>query len=248
MRDSRQQNRARLGFTLVEVMLAVTILSLLIASIYATWSTTLMAWHRGNDASAVFQRQRIVMDTLTELAQSVVYFPSPTSPELYAVTGVSKPDWGDTISFVTASDVALPPSEAIDAGMRRVTISMEQDDYGRKYMALVNSPAISVDQSNTTTTADMTLQAHVLSTDVSGFFVRYLDPRDGTWNDKWEESNIIPSAMEFTVVFGQKGGPMPEVVVTRAVDLPIADYVARNVGIAGQANTNAVTQQQVSGQ
>jgi prepilin-type N-terminal cleavage/methylation domain-containing protein len=233
--------RARSGFTLVEVLLAVTILTLLITSIYATWSTTLMAWRRGRDASEVFQRQRVVIDTLSELAQSVVYFAA--SPDLYAVTGTSRPDWGDSVSFVTASDVALPPSEAIDAGMRRVTISMEQDEYGRKYLALVNAPAVSVDQSNTTTTADVTLQAHVLSMDVSGFYVRYLDPRDGTWYDKWEENTIIPSAMQFTVVFTQQDAKAPPVVVTRAVDLPVAAFIAANAGIAGggQANTNGVS-------
>ena len=134
-------NWRRRGFTLVEVLLAVTILSLVIVAVYSTWSAALMAWRRGGDASDVFQRQRIVMDSLTELAQSVVFYSS--SPGLYAVTGTSKPGWGDTVSFVTASDVLLPPSEAIDAGMRRVTISMEQDEYSRKYLAIVNAPAVS---------------------------------------------------------------------------------------------------------
>ena len=222
-------NKARWGFTLVEILLAVTILSLVITAVYATWSTTLMAWRRGSNASEVFQRQRVVIDILTDLAQSVVYFAS--SPNLYAVTGTSKPGFGDSVSFVTASDVALPPSEAIAAGMRRVTISMEQDEYSRKYLAIVNAPAVSANQSNTTTLADNTLQAHVLSMDVSGFSVRYLDPRDGTWYDKWEESTLIPSAMEFTVVFGEQGGRFPPIVVTRAIDLPVADYVAGKQGI-----------------
>ena len=26
--------------------------------------------------------------------------------------------------------------------------------------------------------------------DVSGFAIRYLDPRDGDWYDKWEEANL----------------------------------------------------------
>jgi prepilin-type N-terminal cleavage/methylation domain-containing protein len=243
---SRKSNKMRSGFTLVEVILAVTILSLVITSVYATWSATLMAWRRGSDASEVFQRQRVVMDTLSELAQSVVYFAA--SPDLYAVTGTSKPGFGDSVSFVTASDVALPPSEAIAAGMRRVTISMEQDEYGRKYLAILNAPAVSANQSNNTTTVtDTTLQAHVLSMDVSGFYVRYLDPRDGTWYDKWEEGSLIPSAMEFTVVFGEQGGRFPPVVVTRGVDLPVAAFIAQNAGVAGggQSNTNGVQRREV---
>ena len=209
---SRRTNTKRRGFTLVEVLLAVTILSLVMTAVYNIWSAALMAWRRGGDASEVFQRQRIVMDTLTELSQSVVYYGA--SPGLYAVTGTSKPDWGDTVSFVTASDVLLPPSEAIDAGMRRVTISM--------------------------------LQAHVLSMDVSGFYVRYLDPRNNTWGDKWEETNIIPLAMEFTVVFGQQGDRLPPVVVTRAIDLPVATFIAESGGMpVPQGSAGEVERQDV---
>lgn len=236
---SHKTSKTRSGFTLVEVLLAVTILGLVMTAVYSTWSAVLTAWRRGSDASEVYQRQRIVIDTLTELAQSVVYFSA--SPSLYAVEGVSKPGWGDSVSFVTASDVALPPSEAIAAGMRRVTISLEQDEYGRKYLAIVNAPAVSA--SNTTTVADTTLQAHVLSMDVSGFSVRYLNPRDSTWYDKWEDTELIPSAMEFTVAFGQQSDRLPPVVVTRAIDLPVATFIAQNTGVApnGQTTTNGVS-------
>jgi general secretion pathway protein J len=230
--------KAGLGFTLVEVMLAITILSLVIIAVYSTWSAALMAWRRGSNATEVFQRQRIVIDTLTELAQSAVYFAA--SPTLYAVVGTSKPGWGDSVSFVTASDVALPPSEAIAAGMRRVTISMEQDEYGRKYLAIVNAPAVSANESNTTSTTTVQLQAHVLSMDVTGFSVRYLNPGDGAWYDQWEETTLIPSAMEFTVAFGQEGDRVPPVVVTRAIDLPVAAFIAQNAGAGGQSSTNAV--------
>ncbi|HUI08035.1 MAG TPA: prepilin-type N-terminal cleavage/methylation domain-containing protein [Verrucomicrobiae bacterium] len=229
---------ARQGFTLVEVLLAVMILSLVVTAVYSTWSAALSAWRRGSDASEVFQRQRIVMESLTELAESVVYYGA--SPGLYAITGTSKPDWGDTVSFVTASDVLLPPSEAIDAGMRRVTISMEQDDYGRKYLAIVNEPAVSEDETNITAT----LQAHVLSMDVSGFYVRYLDPRDNAWYNKWDENSLIPLAMEFTVVFGEQGDRLPPVVVTRAVDLPTAPFIGESTGLPLNAGSTSQVERQ----
>ena len=75
------------------------------------------------------------------------------------------------------------------------------------------------------------LQAHVLSMDVSGFSVRYLDPRDNAWYDKWEDNNMPPLAMEFTVMFGRQGDRLPPVVVTRAIDIPVAAFIAQNVGV-----------------
>jgi prepilin-type N-terminal cleavage/methylation domain-containing protein len=232
---SHSKNAARAGFTLVEVLLAVTILSLVMVGVYGIWSASLKAWKRGGEATEVFQRQRVVMETLAELAQSAVYFAA--SPELYEIIGAKNPGLGDSVSFVTSSDAFLPPSEANDVGMRRVIISMEQDEYRRTYLAIVNQPALSVKDSST-----KDLQAHVVSMDVSGFFVRYLDPRDGDWYDKWEDANIIPSAMEFTVTFGKPGDQIPPVTVTRAIDLPVADFIAHssNPGLAPLSSTNEV--------
>jgi general secretion pathway protein J len=229
------RNSARAGFTLVEVLAAVAILTLVLVGVYGLWSGSLRAWRRGGEATEVFQRQRVVMESLAELAQSAVYFAS--SPNLYAVIGAKNPGLGDSVSFVTASDAFLPPSEANDAGMRRVIISLEQDEYRRTYLAIVNQPALGV-----STDSKRELQAHVLSMDVSGFFVRYLDPRDGGWYDKWEDANVLPAAMEFTVVFGQSGDKIPSVTVTRAIDLPIADFIAHgsNPALAPLSSTNEV--------
>ncbi len=237
---SNSKNR-RAGFTLVEVVLAVMILSLIIMAVYGIWSAALRGWNRGGEASAVFQRQRIVMEALTELAESAVYFGA--APDLYAITGTRTPNLGDSVSFVTASDAFLPPSEANDQGMRRVTISLERDEYQRTYLAIVNQPALVADDKSKA--GD--LQTHVISMDVSAFYVRYMDPRNGSWEEKWEEPNLIPSAMEFTVVFGQPGDTIPPVTVTRAVDLPVADFIAKaiNPGATPMTSTNDVQRRTV---
>ena len=237
---SNSRSGTRAGFTLVEVLLAVTILSLVMVGVYGIWSASLKAWKRGGEATEVFQRQRVVMETLTQLAQSAVYFAS--APNLYAVIGVKNPGLGDSVSFVTASDGFLPPSEANDVGMRRVIISLEQDEYRRTYLAIVNQPALGVKDDS-----KQELQAHVISMDVSGFFVRYLDPRDGAWYDKWENANAIPAAMEFTVVFGQPGDQIPPVTVTRAIDLPVADFIAHgsNPMLPPLSSTNEVQRRDV---
>jgi type II secretory pathway pseudopilin PulG len=205
---------------LLEVLLAVGILGILVTVLYGTLSAGLNSWRRGSEATEAFQRERIVMDALTELTQSAIFF--TPSASLYAFVGNSNPNLGDSISFVTASDAYLPPSEAVSAGMRRVIISLEQDEYRRTYLAIVNEPALRP-------TDDKSLeppQAHVISMDVSRFNVSYLDPRDGKWYEKWEEDELPPTAVKYTVDFGERGGRFPPVEVTRAVDIPVAAFIA----------------------
>ena len=64
---------------------------------------------------------------------------------------------------------------------------------------------------------------------------------------KWEEANLMPSAIEYTVAFGANDGRTPPVVVTRAVDLPVAAYALQALGQALSQNntTNTVTTQEI---
>jgi hypothetical protein len=164
----------------------------------------------------------VVLDTLSELTSSAVLFPSLQG--LYMVIGQREQPGADSISFVTSSEVLLPPREAAVAGLRRVTISLQRDDQGNPYLALQNSPAL--------TPADSTTEAelHVLSADVTGFAVRYRHPQDGDWRDTWEERDVMPAAIEYTIAFGGADGRTEPLLVTRAIDLPTAEGALLTMG------------------
>ena len=116
------------AFTLLEIMLAITILAMVATAVYATWSAGLAGWKRSATITENLQRERVVMEMLTELTQSAVFFVSKDS--LYEVQGTREAQTGDSISFVTASDLLLPQTEAMAGAMRRVTISMGRDTRG----------------------------------------------------------------------------------------------------------------------
>jgi type II secretion system protein J len=226
------------GFTLLEILLAVTILAVLATAVYATWSAGLAGWKRSASVTENLQRERIVMETLTELTQSIVWFSSKDS--LYNIQGTHTAQTGDSISFVTGSDVLLPVSEQVASGMRRVTIAMNRDARGRPFLSMVNAPALEPEDAPEGV-------AHMLSAAVCGFGVRYRDPRNGTWAEKWEEANLIPSAIEYTIAFGANDGRTPPVVATRTVDLPIAQFALQALGeaLSQQNTTNTVTRRDI---
>ena len=202
-------------------MLAVTILAIVITAVYGVWSVGFQAWRHGEDATAMFQRQRIVLETLNELTKSVVYFDS--NPSIYRLYGQHNETEGDSISFVTASDALLQQNEMAIAGMRRVTIWMSQDQFGRPVLAIANTPALELDDPPQPT-------SHVFSADVSGFTVKYWRASTSEWRDDWQEEDTMPDAVEFMVTFGSTGDRIPPITVTRAVEFPTAQYANLHPG------------------
>ena len=229
------------GFTLLEVLLAVSILAIVITTVYSTWNAALTGWRRTSEVSDTFQRQRIVMETLSELTRSAVFFGS--DPELYQVQGVHNETQGDSVSFVTASDALLPPNEALLGGMRRVTIALQRDPAGGVMLTLSNEAGLGGEDA-----AAAAPPSHVISTDVSGFGIQYLDPRDASWKDSWEDGMVVPSAIMYTVAFADPSNPKaPPLTVTRAVELPAAVGAMQLVNPTkpAQSTTNEVTKQNV---
>ena len=225
------KTRRKEGFTLLEVLLAVTILAIVVGTVYKLWSTSLTAWKRGTVASETAQRQRIVMENLTELTRSAVLIPS--EKHLYELTGTS--DEGvSIISFVTASNMLLPANEALLAGMRRVRILMETDEYGRPFLGMLNEPVLAADNAEPS-------PLHVLSADVVGFAVRFRNSTDGTWQEFWEDETKVPGAVEYTVAFAN--GQQDPIIVTRAIELPGAEHMTQALGGSQNKNnnTNAAT-------
>ncbi len=230
------------GFTLVEVMLAVTILGLLVAGVYATWSAALSGWKRGTSVAESFQRQRVVMETLEDLARSAMFYTS--KPELYEVRSDEEYGLGDSVSFVTASDVLLPPREQGVLGLRRVTLGIRRNLHRQEtYLGIANSAAIE----DELLAPDPTW--HEVSTDVVGFQVRYRHPTDGAWHDRWDEEELVPLALEFTIAFRAEDPSAPPLVVTRAVEMPAAAFAALAQGqmITGSVrSTNSVVRRAVN--
>ncbi len=227
--------RDRSGFTLLELLLAMTVTALVVTVVYSAWHGALVAWREGSLLTDTLQRQRVVMETLADLTESAVYF--GTDAEMYAVKGEDTGTDASSVSFVTASNAALPPREALLTGLRRVTIALETGPRGEKYLAISNDPAMGLPL------GESERVWHVLSHDVIGFSVRFQNPRDNEWHDKWSEELTLPSAMEFAVTFAPRDDRSQPVIIERAIQLPSALYAMENKGRRPEKLSGASTNQ-----
>ena len=65
------------AFTLIEIMVAVVIFSMVIAAIFATWALVMRATEIGQDTAAQAQRQRVVLRAIGDALMGVESFQPP---------------------------------------------------------------------------------------------------------------------------------------------------------------------------
>ena len=117
--------RSRLAFTLIEVLLAIGIFSMVLAAIYASWSAIMRGSRVGLSAAAEVQRTRVAIRALEEsLGSAVMYADNPVYYSFLAQTS------GDlaAISFVARLPESFPGSGLFPGlPLRRVEFSVDEE-------------------------------------------------------------------------------------------------------------------------
>jgi prepilin-type N-terminal cleavage/methylation domain-containing protein len=189
------------GFTLLEIALAVVLLSAVLTAMYITWSTGLQGWKSGAESADSLQKTRAIMDGLTELFRSAAFYDQSDEDEdnddLYMVEGIHGTygdNDADSVTFVTLSSRFLRPYEAERMPLRRVKIALEQDENKQPYLALYSQNALLPPESRETAPIK-------LSDSVVGFRVRYYDPDVEDWQDEWKDEGGMPGQVEVSIVY-----------------------------------------------
>jgi prepilin-type N-terminal cleavage/methylation domain-containing protein len=235
-RTSRRQ-----AFTLVEIMVAVVLFGMVIASIYATWALVMKAAQVGQDAAAQAQRQRVVLRAIGDALMGVESFQASQQYYWFKLGNGDEP----YLSFVAR----LPDNYARngkfvgaaggrDASSRRVTFSLAAGKDGERDLILRQSPILmDMDQ-------DEQQYPLVLAQNVKEFKVEWWgtnELNEAGWNTEWDDTmtNTIPQMMRVHLVLGAntaKGSSAPEFAATRIYTVPsqmMPVVVQRGIGGPG---------------
>ncbi len=200
------------AFTLVEIMIAIAIFSLVLAAIYSSWTAILRASKTGLEAAAAVQRSRIAVrvleDSLTS-AQSYV-----ANQSLYGFMAQNGDD--PQLSFVARLAPSFPRSGKFgDLTMRRVTFSVERAPDGSRQLVLRQIPLVM--------DIDVDEKEHpiVLARHVREFSFQLWDNRLNDWVDEWKQTNQLPKLLMFTLRTGDNAfAATAQEEVSRIVSLP----------------------------
>lgn len=208
-------NPRQSAFTLIEIMMAMAIFTMVITAIYATWTLIIKSAKIGQEAAAQVQRERVTFRTFEDALACARSFQADLQHYSFLVENGSTP----TLSFVARLPEFFPRSGRFgDFDVRRVTFALESGSDGQNQLVLRQTPILmEMDQ-------DEEQHPFVLSRNVSKMEFELWDSRKCKWVDEWTTTNEIPSQIHLTLTYSRQNPDKPysspqTEVVSRIVDI-----------------------------
>jgi prepilin-type N-terminal cleavage/methylation domain-containing protein len=189
------------GFTLLELMLAITILSLVTTVTYMTFSTVIKAWSRGAQLTEELHHGDFVVEQIMLGLRSAYYPESDQKDSKYGFWQVDNGDGegaSDEISWVALGSALIGKENVYFGSPHRVRVTIEDNEDGDPAVAVRSWRVKGQDEDFEPEDIDPVF----LSTEIQGMNCRTAYEMDGDeldWLDEWEETNKIPKYVELTL-------------------------------------------------
>jgi len=226
-------SRITVAFTLLEIMIAISIFALVLTAIYSSWTAILRARKIAGDAAASVQRARISIRILEDSLGSTESFVRNAS--YYSFVGENGSE--ASLSFVARLAKSFPRSGKFgDLDLRRLTFSVEKGTDNSRQLVLRQNPVLM--------DLDVDEKEHplILAKNVQDFQLQFWDTRLNDWTDEWTQTNQIPKLVMLTLKLSDS--PVSTQIheeVTRIVSIPamaVQPGWQLPMGLPGQQNPN----------
>ena len=217
-------DRRRGGFTLIEILLAVAIMSIVATVTFLSITSASQAWTRGTEMTESLHHGDYVIDQLVMGLRSA-YYPQAGS---FAEYGFEHHDDGDgpnardTISWVKVGDALVGSSLRFTRAPHRV--AFEVIDEGGESVAAVRAWQLlgQVDDFDPDEVEPLALSRRVVGFDLKAASVADLAGDEIEWQDEWEFTNQLPVVVSISLyVQAPEEGEEP-IELRRVVELPCA--------------------------
>ena len=208
--------KSNAGFTLLEILVALSVLITVMAIVGASLVSTIDGWDHGQRALDGLRRGEHVMDQLANALRSSAGGGAAPKPGMYSfqINNVDGTPPVATLSWVTSSGAFLPPNSPLAYGLHRIALSIEQMNDGRPALAVRSWPYL-VENPD-----DLGIEPGFLAPEVSGLMCRVYDYQQQTWQTEWPNSNALPALVEITVYVNTETNAEP-LVLQRLIEMPL---------------------------
>ncbi len=223
------KRRTLAPFTIMEMMLAITIFALIMIAIYSSWSAILRGSRAALNVAAEVQRTRIAIRALEESLASAQLFVQ--NIRHYSFIADTSKENAAYLSFVAHLPASFPGSGLFeDQVVRRVTFSVEKGQ-----LLLRQTPLLEV--------TELVGEPYtiVLNPNIESFDMFFWDLRKGEWLKDWPYTNQLPRMMRVDLGFGHsaKFSHQPAEIISRVVTLN-STAIDRGLGLPAVPNPGNV--------
>jgi prepilin-type N-terminal cleavage/methylation domain-containing protein len=184
------------AFTLIEVMIAITLFSVVLFAIYSSWMAILRGSKAGLNAAAEAQRTRVALRALDESLSSAQLFMG--NLRHYVFLADTSGDFA-AISFVARLPFSFPGSGLFGGQtVRRVTFSVEPGTNNQHQLVLKQTPLLEPKE------AAPKPYTIVLAPAITRFQLEFLETNRFEWVPEWPFTNQLPRMVRVVLGFGHK--------------------------------------------
>ena len=228
------------ALTLIEILIALTIFSIIAVSLYSTFSSGILAWKKSEDVNRLYREARWALDKMAaELRNAIIYDFTEQYPDLNVFQGQK-----DNIAFLVGTNSGIKkisyflqmpqyadihrtfvnyqgslPSRIIthyEEGMASLT------SLKRKEESFIGSLQLEENQQKKSKTLSSIVKQAGLS-----FSYAYAQTtgeeaqEEITWKDSWQDNSSIPQGVKISLTLENPKNPEEVLTFTKTVFIPI---------------------------
>lgn len=201
------------AFTLLELMIATAIFSVVMIAIYSSWSAIVRGSKMGLDAAASVQRSRMAMRTIEDaLLTTQLFTENMQHYSFVADTSDPKFAWLSLTAQLPAT--FLGSTYFGDETVRRVTFSVEEDPNGIRKLMMTQAPLLRL--------TNDAMYSVALAREVNLFVIEFWDTQLGEWTDELLTTNQLPKMVRVSLSIGPQPNSTSQKmdVTSRVIALP----------------------------
>ncbi|MBS0153171.1 MAG: prepilin-type N-terminal cleavage/methylation domain-containing protein [Nitrospira sp.] len=186
---SHRKVTAPAGFTLVEVLVAVTLLGTIAAMVFASLLSTTQTVESGREHTT---REQTIRKILRLMAEEIALSKRTLAYPWVGTNGTQDGQPSDTLAFLAMNQELITATSTVKEGDTvRVVYTRERDRlirFVRKNLYTLTDTNESLDQME-------------LADQVQAFNVRYYDEQSRVWLDDWPNATKLPKAVLLEITF-----------------------------------------------
>ena len=220
------------GFTMIELLMAVMIMSVMMVISFFTFNTVVRNWQKSMELVDKIQYADYALTQVVSGLRSA-YYPTDGKQsedfgfELY--DNGDKEDAADTIAWTKLGTAIIGNSSTLSETPHRVKIYIEKETRDSPGGLMVQAtPDLLTDEQKEDMADEKIFEPYLLVQGVRGFNCRVADKdnpfnEDGSWNwqDEWTSSNSLPRAVELTFYLEPLEERGESESVLRVVEIPL---------------------------